>query len=42
MNRKLTLEKSPLKLLHEKLAQASLDQLQIVTLITLGFVSFLR
>ena len=40
--RKLPLEKSYLKLLHDKFAQASLDQLQIVTLITLGFVAFLR
>ena len=42
INRKLPLEKSHLKLLHDKFAQASLDQLQIVTLITLGFVAFLR
>ena len=38
----MPLEKSHLKLLHDKFAQASLDQLQIVTLITLGFVAFLR
>ena len=42
INRKLPLEKSHLKLLHDKFAQPSLDQLQIVTLITLGFVVFLR
>ena len=42
INRKLPLEKSHLKLLHDKFAQASLDQLQIVTLITSGFVAFLR
>ena len=42
INRKLALEKSHLKLLHDKFAQASLDQLQIVTLITLGFIAFVR
>ena len=42
INRKLPLEKCHLKLLRDKFAQASLDQLQIVTLITLGFVAFLR
>ena len=42
INRKLPLEKCHLKLLHDKFAQASLDQIQIVTLITLGFVAFLR
>ena len=42
MNRKLPLERSHILQLHDKFAQASLDQLQILTLIMLGFVAFLR
>ena len=42
VNRKLPLLRSHLKMLIEKYKFASLDFLQILTLITLGFVGFLR
>ena len=42
VNRKLPLLRSHLKMLTEKYKFASLDFLQILTLITLGFVGFLR
>ena len=42
MDRKLPLERSHILQLHDKFAQASLDRLQILTLITLGFVAFLH
>ena len=42
VNRKLPLLRSQLKVLTEKYKFASLDFLQILTLITLGFVGFLR
>ena len=42
INRKLPLFRSHLKMLTEKYKFASLDFLQILTLITLNFVGFLR
>ena len=42
VNRKLPLFRSHLKMLIEKYKFASLDFLQILTLITLGFIGFLR
>ena len=42
VNRKLPLLRSYLKMLIEKYKFASMDFLQILTLITLGFVGFLR
>ena len=41
-NRKLPLEKHHLRLLFDKFAFATLDRIQILTLISLGFTGFLR
>ena len=41
-NRKLPLEKHHLRLLFDKFAFATLDKIQILTLISLGFTGFLR
>ena len=42
INRELPLERSHILQLHDKFAQASFDQLQILTLAMLSFVAFLR
>ena len=42
INRKLPLAKFPIQQLHDKIAQACLDQLQILTFMMLGFVAFLH
>ena len=41
-NRKLPLKKHNLRLLFDKVAFATLDKIQILTLISLGFTGFLR
>ena len=41
-NRKVSLEKHHLRLLFDKFAFATLDKIQILTLISLGFTGFLR
>ena len=41
-NRKLPLERYHVQLLQHKFVRGNLEQLRIVTLITLGFVAFLR